>query len=302
VIAERTGLGRVWVGVALMGTITSLPELATGLSSVLVFDAPDIAAGDVLGSCMANLLILVLLDALCKGPLLAQVHTGHVLTGAFGVLLLGVVLASVFVGPRQAALGWMSPSSLLVLLLYFLAMRALFFYEQRAMAALKRLKLYPEQSLREAVRGYVLNALVVVAAATALPYLGKTLAEATGLGQTFMGSIFIAVSTSLPELVVSLAALRLQALDLAVGNLLGSNLFNMGILAVDDFFYFQGPLMSAIEQGHVLTALTAMMMTAVVITGITYRAQQKRRPLAWDSMSLLMLYLVNMLALYALRG
>ncbi len=67
----------------------------------------------------------------------------------------------------------------------------------------------------------------------------------TGLGEAFVGSLFIAITTSLPEIVVSLAAVRIGAVDLGIGNVLGSNLFNLLILGLDDVFYRQGPLMAA---------------------------------------------------------
>ncbi|MEK7789952.1 MAG: sodium:calcium antiporter, partial [Planctomycetota bacterium] len=58
IIAEKTGLGRMWIGVVLMASVTSLPELVTGISSVTYAGVPDIAVGDVLGSCVFNMLIL----------------------------------------------------------------------------------------------------------------------------------------------------------------------------------------------------------------------------------------------------
>jgi cation:H+ antiporter len=87
-----------------------------------------------------------------------------------------------------------------------------------------------------AVVGYALNAAVVVGAAIFLPRIAEGIAEMIGLGRTFVGTIFVAVSTSLPELTVTIASFRLGAIDTAVGNLFGSNLFNMAILAVDDLF------------------------------------------------------------------
>ena len=68
VIAEKTGMGRTWVGIILMASVTSLPELITGASSVVVFDLPSIAIGNILGACMFNMLVIGLLDAL-SGPI-----------------------------------------------------------------------------------------------------------------------------------------------------------------------------------------------------------------------------------------
>ena len=64
IIAEKTGLGRFWVGALLVAMVTSLPELISGVSAVTVFDLPEIAVGGVIGSCMFNVLIIALVDAL----------------------------------------------------------------------------------------------------------------------------------------------------------------------------------------------------------------------------------------------
>jgi cation:H+ antiporter len=80
VIAVKTGIGRTWMGVLVMAAVTSLPELVTGASSIVIFDVADIAAGDAIGSCMFNLLILAFLDVREPEPLSARVHQGHVRT------------------------------------------------------------------------------------------------------------------------------------------------------------------------------------------------------------------------------
>lgn len=74
IIAQRTGLGGTWIGLILLSTVTSLPELVTGASAIVMFDVPDIAVGDVIGSCMLNLVILALLDVRHPDPLSARVH------------------------------------------------------------------------------------------------------------------------------------------------------------------------------------------------------------------------------------
>ena len=80
IIAEKTGLGGTWIGVVLMASVTSFPELVTGISSVTYAGVPDIAVGDVLGSCVFNMLILAILDALYRPmPISAKAHHGHIL-------------------------------------------------------------------------------------------------------------------------------------------------------------------------------------------------------------------------------
>ena len=130
----------------------------------------------------------------------------------------------------------------MIVLLYAVAMRTVFRYEASHPAAGEQARARRANSRcgRRSQR-YALAALVVVAAGIWLPYLGKALAAQMGWSQSFVGTLFVAAATSLPEVAVSVAALRIGALDMAIGNLFGSNLFNIFILAIDDALYLQGP-------------------------------------------------------------
>jgi cation:H+ antiporter len=306
IIAEKTGLGRTWIGVILMASVTSLPELVTGLSSVTYADAPDIAVGDVLGSCAFNMLILGLLDTLCRPtPISAQAHHGHILSAGFGILLLSIAALSISVMKHVSPLGWIGLYSPLFMGIYFVAMRSVYFYEKKRISLFVKeiaegLK-YESVSTKDAVAHYALNAVVVIIAAMFLPEIGKGIAEATGLGQTFVGNIFIALSTSLPEVVVSIAAVKMASIDLAIGNLFGSNIFNIFILAIDDIFFIKGPLLSFANPGHIVSALSAIAMTAIAIIGLTYRAEKKRLFLGWDPIGIILVYMANIALLYLLR-
>ena len=306
IIAEKTGLGRVWIGVVLMASVTSLPELVTGISSVTYAGVPDIAVGDVLGSCVFNMLILAILDTMYQpAPISTKAHQGHVLSAAFGLLLLSIVCVSIFLRENISPIGWLGPYSFLFIVIYLIAMKLVFSYEKRKIAEFlkeiaEELK-YKDVSMKTAVLHYGLNALIVIIAAIFLPKIGEGIAESTGLGQTFVGNIFIAVSTSLPEVVVSIAAVRMGAADLAIGNLFGSNVFNIFILALDDIFFLKGPLLSYASPNHIISALSAIAMTTIAIIGLTYRAEKKRLFVAWDSIGIVFVYLINLMLLYMLR-
>jgi cation:H+ antiporter len=306
IIAEKTGLGRAWIGLVLIASVTSLPELITGISSVTVAGVPNIAVGDVLGSCVFNILIMAVLDAQSRiMPISGKAHQGTILSAGFGILLLGTIALSILSQKYLTPLGWIGPYSLFFVIVYFVAVRLVYFYEKRQLAAFlkeKSIKMkYDDISTKTAVVNYILNAVFVIIAAVFLPKIGESIAEMTGLGQTFVGNIFIAIATSLPELVVSLSAVKIDAVDLAVGNLFGSNLFNVFILAIDDIFYMKGPILSFAEQNHVFSALSAITMTAIAIIGLIYRAEKKRLFLAWDSIGIVFVYIVNIMLLYMSR-
>ena len=110
VIAERSGLGQAWVGVIAMASVTSLPELVTGVSAAVIH-APEIALGDIVGSCLFNLLILGVLDLMTPTPLLNRLRPVHTLSAALGALLLAMLAIAILTAGRWPSLGWVGVTS-----------------------------------------------------------------------------------------------------------------------------------------------------------------------------------------------
>ncbi|HCS49559.1 MAG: hypothetical protein A2V45_04980 [Candidatus Aminicenantes bacterium RBG_19FT_COMBO_58_17] len=306
VLAEKTGMGRTWMGLVLVAATTSLPELFTGIGAVTVFSLPDIALGDILGACMLNLLIISLLDVVGgKIPIVAKASRGHLLSIGFGSIMMGVLGIGFATRQHFPPIGWVGWYTLALFLLYPLSMRLVFLYERRRLRVeakeVAEELLYSLISLRSAIRRYALYALVVIGAAIYLPRLGERIAAQSGLGQSFVGSLFIAITTTLPELVVSLSAARLGAVDLALGNLFGSVLFNLFILALDDLLFTRGPLLSAVDSTHMLSILAVLLMNAILVVSLTYQALRKKFVLAWDTLGILMVYLATIYFHFSLR-
>jgi cation:H+ antiporter len=298
VLAEKTGMGRTWIGLVLVAATTSLPELFTGIGAVTVFSLPDIALGDILGACMLNLLIISLLDVVGgKTPIAAKASRGHLLSIGFGSIMMGVLGIGFATRQHLPPLGWVGWYTPALFLLYPLSMRLVFLYERRHLhAEAKEVAAelrYGRILLSSAIRRYALYALVVIGAAIYLPRLGERIAAQSGLGQSFVGSLFIAITTTLPELVVSLSAARLGAVDLALGNLFGSILFNLFILALDDILFIRGPLLSAVDSSHILSILAVVLMNAILVVSMTYQALRKKFVLAWDTLGILLVYLAT---------
>jgi cation:H+ antiporter len=140
---------------------------------------------------------------------------------------------------------------------------------------------------------------VVVAAGAWLPFVAKDIAVTMAWEESFVGTLLVAFVTSLPEIVVTVAAVRLGSVDIAVGNLFGSNLFNILILAVDDVLFLPGDLFSAVDSIHAVSALSAMMMTGVAIVGLLYRPRTRvLRTVGWTSIFLFCVYLINSYVLF----
>lgn len=298
-LAELTGLSAAWIGLILMATVTSLPELVTGLSSVIVVRAPNLAAGNILGSCAFNLLILSVLDVMVKRPITSLVKTSHLVAGSFSIMLLAVAGVAIIIAPQMPNLLWVSPFTPLLVLLYVAAVRGIFIQEQANSTGEVIVGTAPRNGgeLKKALSIYSIHALIVIAAALFLPYFGENIALQTGLSDSFFGTLFLAITTSLPELVISLSALRIGALDMAMGNLLGSNVFNIFILAISDLFYSTGSLYAAISSTHLLSILASILMTAIVALGLTIRPQKKVWRLSLDTLAILIIYILMMFTL-----
>lgn len=306
-IGEKTGMSGSWVGLLLLAAVTSLPELATGISAVTVAQAPNIAVGDVLGSTVFNLALLVMLDVLHRpDTIYSRASSGHILSAGFGVILLGVVGASVLLErehllPTLGSVGGYTP---LLVLLYGLAMRSLFSYEQRqAMArAPATAPRYGELKLRKVSLQFAFFAAIVTLAGVWLPIAGSRIADEMGWSPTFVGTLLVAGATSLPKVVATLAAWRLRALDMAIGGLLGSNLFDLLIIAVDDVFCTRGSLLADVSPVHAVTAFSAVMMSGAVIVGLVYRPRQRvLRTMSVVGVALLVVYLLNVYVLFVHR-
>ncbi len=305
IIAEKTGLSRLWLGMVLLGAVTSLPELATGMSAVIRAKLPDIAVGSIMGSCVFNVFILGLLDTLSrKIPLSNKTSQANILSAGMSIFFLSGVSLTLFLGAGLPSIGWLGISSPLIIIGYLLTIRMTFKFEKKRTVAHPPTigpRALSSLSLGQTVLRYALNAAVVVGAASFLPGIADRIAAVTGLGQTFVGNIFVAISTSLPELTVSIAALRLGVIDMAVGNIFGSNLFNIFILALDDIFYFKGALLAVADSQHLIPAFAAIAMTGFAIAGLIYNSEKKTFLWAWDSFGIILIYVVNLILLYIFR-
>ncbi len=306
VIADHLGLGKAWIGLVLLASVTSLPELTVGISSVTTVHSADLAVGDVLGSCVFNLLILSMLDAFVKKQsLFSQTSSSHILAAVMGIILVSLAGIGIFLPEDIILTHWIGITSMTFIVVYFIAMRVIYQNEKRIL--LRQEAVTPKTfqhsiSLKKAGWLYAMHAVIVIGAAFFLPGFAQIIALETGLGESFVGTLFLAASTSFPEIAVSIAAIRMGFIDMAVGNLLGSNIFNILILAIDDLFYTKGHLLKDASDSNLVSVFSVVIMSSIVIAGINYHSTSKKRFfMAVDTLLILMVFVINLLLLYNLR-
>ena len=306
-IAELTGLGRLLIGSILLAGATSLPELTVDISAVLIPN-PDLAVGDLLGSSLMNLLILAALDLTLqsRGRMLSKQAAAHALSGSQATALTAVVALGLLTGKQfgDYAVFGVSPAIWFLIFAYVLGVRLIYLDQRIAARTGKEQGAEPPAAsgitLPMALVGFALSAVAVLIAGPFMANAADRLAEETGLGGTFVGTTLVALSTSLPELVSSFAAVRLGAHDLAIGNVFGSNAFNMILLAPLDFVH-EGPILAAVAPSHAVTAVAVILAMLVVIMGQLYRVESRTRFIEPDAYLVIAIVLGALALVYYLR-
>ena len=297
VIAARTQWGRLWVGSLFLALATSLPELTTDIAAVRL-GALDLAAGDLFGSSMANMLILALLSLVPGAELFRRAALDNGLSASLAIALTATAALLVVIRSESTILG-LGYGSLLLGAGYGFGMWAVYRNSTVARQAVVVQEMSPSTlPLSSALAGFGIAALVVLVAAPAFAFTAKRLAELTGLAQSFVGTWLVGVATSLPELVTSLAAVRMGAYDLAVGNLFGSNAVNMVLVLPLDLAHGGGPFLASVSPVHVVSALVAIVLMGVGLATIVYRSRSQRTGLEPSSGLMLLLYFAGLALVY----
>ena len=284
-ITEKTSLTGAWVGLLLLATITSMPELVAGASSVAVVDPPqpNLAVGMVMGSNLFNLMIIGLLDLQYRrSPLLAVASRQHLASAGLCILIIGIAGISIFIAddPSDWSIDRVGISSILLLISYFISLKLISGYEQKLVqeySAEEPEKLnHAHISLRRTCVNFSIAGLVIIGASIWLATIGDEIADETGWEASFVGSLFLAVISSLPELAVCTAAVKIGAIDMAIADVLGSNMFNTGvIIAASDLFFGEGSILSVSSTGLGWAAIIAIVMTGIVVLGIFVPTKRK---------------------------
>jgi len=303
-IAYHTNLGGMLIGVILLASATSAPEILTMISSINQ-NHIDLTAGDLFGSSMFNMLLLGLLDMVFyRNRILRRVALKHALTASLATMLTGLavffILSDIDVG-----IGWFGLDSLLMLAVYFAGIWLLRKDHARG-ARTKHVERERQPSddttpLPKAILGFALAVGVLIVVVPSVVSSGAAIAQVSGLGDGFIGVVLIAGVTSLPELVAMIAAVRLGEYDMAVGNLFGSNMFNMFALALADFVFLQGRFLGSIDPVFALAGLVAMLLTTLGLIGNLAHLERRIWFVELDALLLILGYLAGLYLLFS-RG
>lgn len=299
-LADRTGWGEALMGGLFLAGATSLPDFAATLTAAIDSHA-ELAMSNVMGSMAANLAFLGVGDLVYRKANLehAAASSANLIQAALLIALLVIPLIAM-VTPAYDIWG-IHPVTPLLLAAYILGYTAVRDAYIRPMWAPRRtaqtVEDEPDDETGKQGSGlgrlwldFVLLAAVMAVSGWALMKAGQTIAAQTALSQTAVGGLFTAVATSMPELVTTVAAIRLGALTLAVGGILGTNCFNMTVIAAADIVYPAASIYHAVTPLQILWGLVTILMTAILLLGFIYRERYGIAKIGLESFLMLAVY------------
>ncbi|MBS3806066.1 MAG: sodium:calcium antiporter [Bacteroidales bacterium] len=301
-MADLTGWGEALFGAIFLGGTTSLPGIVT--SVVAAYNGhPQLAISNAIGGIAAQTLFLSIADISYRKTNLehAAASFANLMQGLLLIGLLSFVLIGVS-GPELTV--WnVHPLSIAMIILYLAASRLISKAKDRPMwsprITLATVQDIPDRknienlSLRRVTFKFIMLAVVVGAAGYVVAKSGIAIANQTGLSETMIGVLFTAISTSLPELIVSLAAVRQKALTLSVGNIIGGNTFDVLFVAFADIAYNKGSILHAIASDQIYVVALTMMMTSILILGLLHREREGIGKIGWESLMIILVYLAG---------
>jgi cation:H+ antiporter len=224
----------------------------------------------------------------------------HALSAAISINMTVLACIAIFLGPQLAGLnvGEIGLGPIFIGVTYALALR-LIYYDQRpgSVSVASRRGSGNRLALAKALSVYAASALVIFIAAPFMAESAGEIADITGLGRTFVGSSLVAFCTSLPEVVSTITAVRMGAFDLAVGNIFGSNAFNMILLIPLDLIQ-EGNLLGRVSRAHILTGLAVILATSVAVMGQLYQSERRTKFFEPDAFTVIGIVFGAMLVLY----
>jgi|AutmiccommuBRH23_1029490.scaffolds.fasta_scaffold00500_38 cation:H+ antiporter len=297
VIAIRTKLGRAFIGVILMAAATSLPEFLTAINSIRM-DIPDLSGGNIFGANMYNMLLLAFVSLLgWRERALRKVRRRHGLTAGGSVFM--ILLATFFIYANiDIKIGWVGIDSIIIIITYLVLVYLL---RVSTVVPGEAVSEEPDDStpkLWKGLLGFSIASAVLVAVMPWMVRVADDIAELSGLSEGFIGVALMAFVTTMPELVATIAAVRMRVYDLAIGNLFGSNMFNIFALGLVDILFTKGRFLNTISPEFILVGFIGMIMTLIALIGNQARLKRRLFFVELDATALVVTFILGMILIY----
>ena len=297
-LADRTGLGEAVMGAVFLGGSTSLSGIVTSVTAAAGGHA-ELAVSNAVGGIAAQTAFLAIADLFYKKANLehAAASVANLVQGTLLMTLLSIPLIGMS-GPQVVVWG-IHPATIVLIMAYLFGLRLVSRSQEAQMWSPRRTKETAieepgndraNSSLTKLWLKFILYAATVAIAGYGIARSGVSIAAQTGLSESVVGGLFTAVSTSLPELVTTVAAVRQGALTLGVGGVIGGNCFDLLLLAFSDIAYRQGSIYTAIANRQIFVMALTVLMTGILLLGLLQREKHGVGNIGFESVLILLIY------------
>lgn len=262
-LSKQSKIGSMLIGGILIASITSLPEFVTSVSAAII-NNPTLSFGDILGSNFFNIFALAIFNILfLKKGVFKNASKIYVLECA--ILLIDYFF--IFMGCNNH---FISLTSIFLLLCYVIYMISIF----------KRKVSNDECSLEKQnylIIKFIFAGVTMIALSIFLTLQADKISRIyPNFSSSTIGAILLGITTSLPEVVTTFELLRLNNYNMAISNILGSNIFNFLVLSLSDFFFKNGHIYSFIDNYSLLYLYCGILVTFLLLLSILIKNQKKR--------------------------
>jgi cation:H+ antiporter len=302
-LAADTGMGEAIMGAVFIGASTSLSGIIASITAANAGHA-EMAVSNALGGIAAQTFFLAVADIVYRRANLehAAASAENLMMCAFLVALLAIHLVAFSV--PQLQIFSIHPLTIVLIISYLLGIRLL--------AKTHKMPMWLPVHTREThvdaenikhrrfrfdQKGWLLfsvYALIVGFSGWLLSITGLEIVSQTDLSEGLVGGVFTAVSTSLPELVIAVTAVRLKSLTLAVGDIIGGNTFDTLFIAASDIVYREGSIYQGVSLIEYFWLAITILMTGIILMGLLHREKHGIANIGWESFLISVLYIVSL--------
>lgn len=303
-LAADSGMGEALMGALFIGASTSLAGIIASVTAASNGHA-GIAVSNALGGIAVQTCFLAVADMFYRKANLehASASAENLMLGAFLIALLSINLVAFATPDLQT--GWIHPASIILIVSYLFGVRLLSSMHTMPMWLPRRTRETRIEKGNQRRAKHRFNTTlwlqflaytsVVGLAGWTISIAGIAIVAKTGLSEGLVGGVLIAVSTSLPELVIAITAVRLNSPTLAVGDIVGGNAFDTLFIAVSDIAYIEGSIYAHVSVVEEFWLAISMLMTGIILMGLLHRERHGIINIGWESFLVFILYIGSLL-------
>lgn len=260
-IDKTTDISGAFIGGVMLAAVTSLPELFTSLSATAFLGKPELVIGNILGSNIFNLTVLAtLIVIMYKKVNHAFISKSHTIVAGWLVATYGLLAFPICLN-TDATLFGVSAVSLIIGVIYMLCIQTM---AKDTQAKVKGITVYTKLTTKQLFTRFSLFSVLLVITSIGITYVSDLVAIKLNLDVTLAGALLLGIATSLPELASCIALVKIGNFNAMVGNILGSNIFNLFILLIADVTFRTGSIYTSNQQSYNLVFFGAISIIAIL--------------------------------------